>query len=493
MEDIIIGELEKWKSAKSEEIASSHLTPGTKIHLSYLPTEGLYQEFYEFWMYQIENLRLSSIRHDCWPFHQVARFLTEKYHDLESLLLVSEEILERNLLKWLLCKGNSLFIKKRRTDTGKEEVCRSQARTFLSKVYLFLHNRSYTFSVKEDIWLLDRLPFEVSQNKTHRAKTLSFKRINNEPYKSEVKRAVFSMLQFLDVCTAQSAILAAERLEEFFSVRFPKVLSVKQITRKQIEEFLIFLNVSQQRNAYSLLYVLKTMFLESAKIEECARLEKLIIADDISMHRKHIKFKVFSNDEIKRFNTIISILDEQTARILLIHQLTGNRINETLSLKRNCLIEKNRKFVLRVFQHKTGRMLQKPITDDAALLITNAIFYSEKACEDSEYIFPRDGHPELPMSYSSIRYRIKKALNIMQLKDDNGKDFKVSTHLFRHSYAKCLTELHVSDEVIARLLGHANTSSLKHYRRFADMALAEETKEIRNRMSNVLEELSKGW
>ena len=260
-----------------------------------------------------------------------------------------------------------------------------------------------------------------------------------------------------------------------------------------MEEFLIFVNVSGMKNAYAILYALKGMLLESSKVEECDRLSRLIIVDDISMHRRYVDFKVFSDEEIKRFNSLLSVLDEQVARILLIHQLTGNRINETLSLKKNCLVERNGKTMFYVYQHKTGRSAFKPVTKEVIALIRRSIEYTQAKCGPTEYVFPKTGHPEFPMSYSTFQYRLSKALNEAQLTDDHGRLFGVDTHMFRHSYAKRLTELHIPDETIAKLLGHANTSSLKYYRKFADAKLAEETKEIRGRMSDMLDELSKGW
>ena len=79
------------------------------------------------------------------------------------------------------------------------------------------------------------------------------------------------------------------------------------------------------------------------------------------------------------------------------------------------------------------------------------------------------------------------------LRDDNGEQFGVGTHLFRHTYGRKLTEMHVDDTTIAKLLGHANNSSVKYYRKMSNTQLAEETREMRQSMDEILQNLIKGW
>ena len=48
------------------------------------------------------------------------------------------------------------------------------------------------------------------------------------------------------------------------------------------------------------------------------------------------------------------------------------------------------------------------------------------------------------------------------------------------------------DEIIAKLLGHNGTRSVGNYRRMGDMALAEETKDVREMLNNMLTRHVKG-
>lgn len=44
-----------------------------------------------------------------------------------------------------------------------------------------------------------------------------------------------------------------------------------------------------------------------------------------------------------------------------------------------------------------------------------------------------------------------------------------------------------------KLLGHANNSSVKYYRKMSNTALADETRDMRNSMDEILQNLIKGW
>ena len=56
-----------------------------------------------------------------------------------------------------------------------------------------------------------------------------------------------------------------------------------------------------------------------------------------------------------------------------------------------------------------------------------------------------------------------------------------------------LTELHVPDEIIALLLGHKNTDSVQVYRRMSNKIMAEETRQVRRKIDDILLEIVKEW
>ena len=80
-----------------------------------------------------------------------------------------------------------------------------------------------------------------------------------------------------------------------------------------------------------------------------------------------------------------------------------------------------------------------------------------------------------------------------QLKDDHGELFGFGTHMFRHYYGVKLTEMHLDDWTIARLLGHKSLKNVKYYRKMSNQILANDTRKARNRLSQIVLECLDGW
>lgn len=104
-----------------------------------------------------------------------------------------------------------------------------------------------------------------------------------------------------------------------------------------------------------------------------------------------------------------------------------------------------------------------------------------------------DSEPEKPMQYGRIQYHIMTMVQKNDLRDDNGELFGVGTHIWRHCYGKRLTEMHIDDVTIAKLMGHSNTSSLKYYRKIGNQMLADETRNMRAAMDDMLKEIMNDW
>lgn len=59
-----------------------------------------------------------------------------------------------------------------------------------------------------------------------------------------------------------------------------------------------------------------------------------------------------------------------------------------------------------------------------------------------------------------IQAQVMRMIRQKDIRDDNGELLKFGTHIFRHCYGKKLTELHIEDWMIARLLGHKTLQSV---------------------------------
>ena len=97
------------------------------------------------------------------------------------------------------------------------------------------------------------------------------------------------------------------------------------------------------------------------------------------------------------------------------------------------------------------------------------------------------------MHYEKVQYQLMALFREKDLRNDQGELFGVATHQFRHNYGKALTEMHVEDATIAKLLGHSNTNSVRFYRKFGNQALVEETRDSLETLDAFLEEVMGEW
>lgn len=109
------------------------------------------------------------------------------------------------------------------------------------------------------------------------------------------------------------------------------------------------------------------------------------------------------------------------------------------------------------------------------------------------YIFINPKDLTVPIAYSTVRSRVLGMIYKKDLRDDNGNLFGFGTHLYRHLYGTKLTEMHLDDWTIAKMLGHSSVRSVKYYRKMSNQLLADETRKARQRLSAMILENLDGW
>jgi site-specific recombinase XerD len=97
------------------------------------------------------------------------------------------------------------------------------------------------------------------------------------------------------------------------------------------------------------------------------------------------------------------------------------------------------------------------------------------------------------MQYMAIKTKVMSMIQEKQLKDDHGELFGFGTHMFRHYYGVKLTEMHLDDWTIARLLEHKRLNNVQHYRKMSNQRMADETREVRQMMSDIIYMSLAGW
>ena len=80
---------------------------------------------------------------------------------------------------------------------------------------------------------------------------------------------------------------------------------------------------------------------------------------------------------------------------------------------------------------------------------------------------------------------------------DSSRKEDIFLQICNHNYLLAdgvkLTELHVDDWTIAKLLGHKGVRSVQYYRKMSNQRMADETREVRNFMSQIILASLDGW
>lgn len=185
-------------------------------------------------------------------------------------------------------------------------------------------------------------------------------------------------------------------------------------------------------------------------------------------------------------------MDEQIARCLVIHQMLGTRISDTLTLRRDCLYNEHGQNMIRIYQVKTD-VYNKPISRELVMLIQKAMDYTIERYGETKYIFVNEHDVSRPMQYATVKYQVLAMIQREKLRDDDGKPFRFNSHMFRHYYGVKLTEMHLDDWTIAKLLGHKRLGSVQHYRKMSNQIMADETRAVRDMMTKIIYENLDGW
>lgn len=114
-------------------------------------------------------------------------------------------------------------------------------------------------------------------------------------------------------------------------------------------------------------------------------MQQLFLSSDIPRDRR-VLYRYYSDSELKRLNREIVKMDEQIARALILHEMLGTRISDTLTLAVDCLFRKDGKPYIRIDSVK-GHQYSKPVSEDVVKLVTKAIQYTRKRYGETHYIF----------------------------------------------------------------------------------------------------------
>ncbi|MCR4651143.1 MAG: site-specific integrase [Lachnospiraceae bacterium] len=493
---IKIQDLDCYKNATDEQRNHKLVSPERGFDLSKLDNEMLRLEMGEFIRYRGSVLSLSSIRTELGNYNQFCRAMKEAFPQITSIKAVSYEELQKGCRKWLMKKGYRYSRMRKRVDSERESRAVAPLIAYIRVIYEYFHMEEDVGGFDCDIWVIDQLGITIDLNPVHRVKSISFKRIEQLGIRGEIKQVMRLHLREKALGTVCAEMTAVGRFAEWLAENHPEMDTLVELNRFIIEEYLLHTNLEATgRKDYSKdLSHLKSVLRTASMILEAPILDNLFLNSD-SGRKPETIYKSYSDEEIRRLNNaIVAGIEEQMARAILVHQLLGTRISEALTIKRSSIGKSNRGTdMVTIYQVKTHKSYSKIMGPDVKALLMRSMDYTKERFGDCEYIFVNDRNPEEPMQYSRIQYALNKIIIKNDLRDDQGERFTVGTHIMRHTYARKLTELHIDDMTIAKLLGQSGTDSLKYYRKMSPQRLYEETKDVLNQVDAEISDIMEEW
>jgi integrase len=192
--------------------------------------------------------------------------------------------------------------------------------------------------------------------------------------------------------------------------------------------------------------------------EECKTL--LACLPPIRSKRKNVQF--LTPDELQSVRAVIadeksglSLRDKAIAKLLF---FTGMRACDIAEMRLDSIDWEAEEICLS--QQKTGEPLTLPLTT----IIGNSIFdylVCERPGSEDDHLFLGSLYPHYPLEPGALWHHAAKIYKKAGIRQKKGE--RQGTHLFRHNVATSFLGNNISQPVISKVLGHADSNSLDPY------------------------------
>ena len=488
---IHIYELDCYKNATEEQKKRMRVRKDRYFDLEGLPSEAVRKLLEDFVWERGKKLAPSSLASEILYFNNIRYFLIEK--NIKTLRYEDENKVILQLKSWMMEQGYALTSKKYRSVYEIVATETPGIIKHMKKILRYSQKDGGCLEQERDVWELDKFEFPLRSNPIKNVKTINFKGISQITIRKEVKTVIFMHLKYMAIGSIMAEMVATKRFCRYLALRYPKIISLLDLTRDIMESYLIYLQTEakERKNYRSDLYGLRRVIEDVGNHYDRQDIKNLFISTDFPSTPRYL-FKFYSDETIKKLNENIFQMDEQIARALILHQLLGTRISDTLTLKTDCLSIRENRYFIRIEQVKSITF-EKAISDEIAQLIIKSIDYTEEHYGKTKYIFVKKEDPLRPFQYSMLQHRVMQMIRKNDIRDENGELLNFGTHTFRHCYGKKLTEMHIDDWMIARLLGHKTLQSVHHYRKIGNKIMADETRAVREKIDMILMDVVKEW
>ncbi|MGE4282840.1 MAG: tyrosine-type recombinase/integrase [Clostridia bacterium] len=472
-----------------DNIRSPKLTRKVKIINFSAFSTGISHELKYFFSSSIMKKSISFnlfLHYSCY-FKQFSNFLKQYYLCIDTILSVPFSKLKIQWRTYLIGKGKRL--KPDGSLSNKHYEC------FVSQFYNFIFNY---YDIREefekDIWDCRNIPGA----RITPVSTQYYLDFNNIPiaFRELAKKYIRVRLSKLSISQCYTDIMALKLLFGFVHNKYPMWNSLINITRNDMEEFIIWFtsHTSGWEKCHLTYFVNIHTFLTYIQRAEYSEAPDKPVAclifendfprlrskprEDIKYIPEEVIFQLESNIE--------SIKPVEYIPIVILLRASGWRISDILNLRyNNCLDRTSQGWYLCGDILKTDVLGHRiPITDDVAAIVEAVV---ESTREKSTYennpynlLFVRFEGKR--MGKPPTRDVISKALNRLAFEknicDNQGNVFKFGNHAFRHTKGVELINNGMNILHVQKWMAHASPEMTLRYAKILDTTMRKSWEEV---------------
>ena len=186
----------------------------------------------------------------------------------------------------------------------------------------------------------------------------------------------------------------------------------------------------------------------------------------------------FVMHQLEDADNLAALPDATTLALVVVLMETGLRANDACSLPFNPLIDDSAGWpCLRYYNAKMAAEQLVPLSAKAADTIRQQQAELRRRWPDGPpVLFPAPhSNPDgtRPFSYATLRQRLARWQDDIDLRDEAGQPVRASAHRFRHTLGSRLINQGVPQHVIQRLLGHASPQMTARYATLHDTTVRQ--------------------
>lgn len=359
---------------------------------------------------------------------------------------------------------------------------------------LFEYERKYIEKDKniwdKDSWNIDELPLSQERiNETSNKRTIVFFDIKNKHNKDLLKM----YLKHLIITSNDSFSTIKGKFNKINSfLDFLNDKNIENITSEDVTKYYEYLNSKNIGNfTYNSTINKVANFLDYLLSKNVIKANLINCNKELKLAPRHYKLSSVEDYIINQIFNNLDKIDEKLRDMFLISYCTGMRASEVSLLKLNCLYsnklksedgELKERYFIQSYSTKLKKYNETPIPKILYDIIKDRIEYVKTFPYDEQYLFNSCKKQNKPYIASTYNEQMKKELNKIGIKYEDGSDYNFNSHDFRHTLATDMINMDIPFEVIRRILHHVSPEMTLYYAEIKSRKEIDMQKEFINNM-----------